>query len=75
MKKLTVTISDNEFSRFGFQSDVLNFEELVRFVKTELAKDALDKSIKLAKKYGLDKLSMEDINQEIKAVRDAKRHS
>jgi hypothetical protein len=40
-------------------------------VNKEITKQTLNKCIQLADKYKLSKMSMDDINDEIKAVRNA----
>ena len=76
MKTLTISISDLELFKFGIQKDQLSFSEFVDIISKELTRQNLSKSIELAEKYGLSKLSMEDITKEVKAVRkNAKNHS
>lgn len=74
MKTLSVSISDTEYSRFGLQKESLTFNEFVELVSRELMRRNLDKCIELAEKYGLSTMTMEEITQEVKAVRDAKNH-
>jgi hypothetical protein len=76
MRTLSIAISDLEFNKFGIKSDKLNFSEFVDLVSKELTRQNLDKSIELAEKHGLSKLTMEDITKEVKAVRkNAKNNS
>ena len=70
MKTLNVKISDGEFTRFGFSSDNIDFNELLLNVKLEIARQALDKSVKLAEKYGLSSMYEEEIEAELKANRN-----
>ena len=76
MKTLTISVSDLELNKFGIKKEQLSFSEFVDIVSKELVLQNLSKSIELAEKYGLSKLSMEDITKDVKAVRgNAKNHS
>jgi len=76
MRTLSISISDLEFNKFGIKTDKLSFSDFVDIVSKELTRQNLGKSIELAEKYGLSKLSMEDITKEVKAVRrNAKNNS
>ena len=73
MRTLNISISDIEFNKFGIKSEKLPFSDFVDIVSRELAIQNLDKCVELAEKYGLSKMTMDEINEEIKAVRnDAK---
>jgi hypothetical protein len=72
MKTLNVAISDLEFNQFGLQKESLTFTEFLDIISREMLKQTLSKSLELAKKYNLSKLSIDDISEEVKAVRDAK---
>ena len=70
MKTLNISISDIEYNKFGLENDKLTFSHLVDLISNELSKQNLNKCIELAEKYGLSKLTMDDINKEVKAVRE-----
>ena len=70
MRTLNIDISDLEYSKFGLKDEKLSFSELLDLVSRELAKKALQDSLVLAEKYGLNTMSMDDITKEVKAVRD-----
>jgi hypothetical protein len=72
MKTLTVNLSEKEFLKYGFRSENLDFDELVRKIKIDLAKEAMKNTVSIAEKEGLSAITLEEINQEIKAVRSAK---
>jgi hypothetical protein len=73
MKTLQISISDIEFNKFGLKEQNLAFSDLLELVSKELSKQNLSKCVELAEKYGLSSLSMEEITDEVKAVRqDAK---
>jgi len=76
MKTINVSISELEFNKFGLKSTNLAFSELVDLISRELIKQKLDESVKLAEKHGLASMSMEEITNEVKAVRkDAKNNN
>ena len=75
MKHLNVEINDFEFTKLGFESENISFTDLKEKISIEYAKDALVKCNQIAKDSGLSQLTMEDINAEIKAVRNAKNNS
>lgn len=73
MKTLRVAISDIEFNKFGLKDSTLNFTDFVDIVSKELTRQNLSKCIELAEKYGLSTMTMDEITNEVKAVRkDAK---
>lgn len=69
MRMLTVSISDIEFNKFGLRNDKLSFSELLEILNKEVMKFNLRKSVELAEKYNLSKLSMDEISEEVKSVR------
>jgi hypothetical protein len=72
MKTLNISISDLEYNQFGIKKDKLSFSEFVDIVNKEVTKQALNKSVQLAEKYKLSKMTMDEISDEVKAVRNAK---
>ncbi len=72
MRTLSVPISDIEFNKFGFVSNTMSFSELLDIINRELLKSKLDKSVQLAQKYNLSKMSMDEITNEVKSLRNAK---
>ena len=69
MRTLNVSISDIEYNKFGLKADKLTFSDFIDIVSKELTRQNLDKCLKLADKYGLSKMSMDEITSEVKAVR------
>jgi len=69
MRTLNVSISDIEYSKFGIKNDNLSFTDFIEIVSRELSKQNLNKCIELANKYGLSKMTMDEITDEVKAVR------
>ncbi len=72
MKTISVSISDLEYNQFGINNDKMSFTEFVDIVNKEISKQTLNRCVQLAEKYQLSRMSMDEINDEVKAVRDAK---
>jgi hypothetical protein len=72
MRTLNISISDIEFNKFGISKDSLTFTEFVELISRELMRQNLNKCVELAEKYGLSSMTMDEINEEVKAVRNAK---
>jgi hypothetical protein len=70
MRTLNISISELEYNKFGLKEDNLSFSELLDIIKREIMRQKLLKSVQLAEKYGLSKMTMEEIDEEIKAVRE-----
>ena len=67
MRTLNVSISELEFNKFGIKESNLNFTEIVDIVSKELTKQNLNKCIQLAEKFGLSKMTMDEITNEVRA--------
>jgi hypothetical protein len=73
MRTLKISLSELECSKFGIQNEQLTFSDLVDLVSRELSMQALNNSVQLAERFGLSNLTMDNITNEVKAVRkDAK---
>lgn len=72
MKTISVSISDLEYNQLGIKNDSLSFTEFVDIVNKEITKQTLNRCIQLAEKYKLSRMSMDEINDEVNAVRNAK---
>ena len=75
MKTISVSISDLEYNQFGINNDKLSFSEFVDLINKEITKQTLNQSVRLAEKYKISKMSMDEITDEVKAVRNAKNNS
>ncbi|MFN7117051.1 MAG: hypothetical protein ACK4TA_09655 [Saprospiraceae bacterium] len=75
MKTLNIAISEKDFNKYGFSAENLSFEELIEKINVELARQALLRAQEIAEQTGLSQMTLEEINAEIQAVRDAKGHS
>jgi hypothetical protein len=73
MRTLNISISDIEYNQFGLKEENLTFTDFVDIVQKELTRQNLNKCLELADKYGISKMTMNEITSEVKAVRkDAK---
>ena len=71
MRALNISISDLEFNKFEIPKENLTFTELVDIISRELLRQNMDKCLELAEKYGLSNMTMDEINEEVKAIRHA----
>ena len=72
MKSVNIQLSDFEFNQLGLKKNKLSLSELIEIIEKKITKQTQEKSIQLAEKYGLSKMTMEEIDEEIKAHRNAK---
>jgi hypothetical protein len=72
MRTLNISISELELDKFGIKKDNLTFSEFLDLISRELMRENLSKCLELAEKYGLSSMTMDEINQEVKVVRNAK---
>ncbi|MFO7864419.1 MAG: hypothetical protein R6U85_10495 [Salinivirgaceae bacterium] len=75
MKSVNIQISDFEFNQLGLDKNNLSLSELIDIIEKKITKQTLERSIQLAYKYGLSKMTMDEINDEVKAYRNAKNNS
>jgi hypothetical protein len=75
MKTLSINISDIEYNQLGLKDERISFTDFVDIINKELTKQALSKCLQLSDKYKLSKMSMDDISNEIKVVRNEKSSS
>ncbi len=69
MKTLNVSISEIEYNKFGLKNEKLTFTDFVDIISKELTRQNLNKCLELSNKYGISKMSMDEITNEVKAVR------
>ena len=72
MRKLNVSISDMVFNNLGIKNENITFSEFTELVRREVMRNNLSNCVALAEKYGLSSMTMNEINEEIKLVRNAK---
>ena len=69
MEKISISVSEGEYKKFGLKSDRLSFLELLELIRNQLATPTLKESTQLVAQYGLSGMSMDEITEEVKAVR------
>lgn len=69
MKTLNVPIDEFEYTRLGLTSDTISFGELKKKLNIESSREALLECNAIATSTGLSKLTLDEINAEIDAVR------
>ena len=69
MRTLNVSISDIEYNKFGLKEEKLTFTDFIDLVSKELTRQNLNKCLELADKYGISEMTMDEITNEVKAVR------
>jgi hypothetical protein len=72
MRTLNISISDLEYNQLGINNDKLSFTEFVDIVNKEISKQMLNKCVQLSEKYKLSTMTMDEISNEVKAVRNVK---
>ena len=75
MKTIQIKVSETDYRKYNLGKEDINFRDLVEMISREYAREALLECNEIAKKEGLSGMTMEEINAEIKDVRDAKNHS
>jgi hypothetical protein len=70
MKMLAIAISDIEYDKFGLKNDKLAFSDFLDIVSKELMRRNLHECIELAEKYGPSSMSLDEIANEVNAVRN-----
>lgn len=69
MKTLNVSISNIEYDKFGLKRVKMTFTEFVDLISREISRQTLNNCVELAEKYGLSKMSMAEITNEVRTVR------
>ncbi len=75
MQTLQIKISDTDIQKYNLENREIKFTDLVDLINKEYARKALLECNEIAKQVELSKMTMDEINAEIKAVRNAKTHS
>lgn len=70
MRTISIDISELEYQKFGLKADRLSFSDFVDMVSRELSRQNLARTVELAERYGLSNMSMNEISEEVKAVRN-----
>jgi hypothetical protein len=69
MKIVQITISDTDYKKYFRKKVKASFNDLKEKILTASFQQSLDKSVRLARKNGLSKMSLKEINAEIGKVR------
>jgi hypothetical protein len=72
MRTIQIKVSETDFQKYNLGSEEIKFTDLVEMISKELMRQNLNKCVELAEKYGLSSMTMDEINEEVKAVRNAK---
>ena len=75
MRTVQIKVSETDFQKYNLGSDEIKFTDLVEVINLEYARNALLECNEIAGKVGFSKMTMDEINAEVKAVRDAKANS
>lgn len=76
MRTLQLRVTETDFRKYNLELDQeIEFSELVQKISLEYARKVLLECNEIAQEVGLSEMTLEDINAEIKAVRDAKGNS
>ncbi len=75
MQTLQIKISKTDFQKYNLRSKEIKFTDLVDLISREYARKALLECNEIAEQEGFSEMTMDEINAEIKAIRDAKTHS
>lgn len=73
MKTISVQVSEVEYNTFGLSKDMFSFSEFADLIERQIAKPALRRCVATAQQNGISDMSPDDINAEIKAVRQCKK--
>ena len=72
MKIISVQMSDWEYGNLGLSKNNFFFSEIADLIEQQIARQALRSSVEIAEKNGLSSMTMDEINNEITAVRQCK---
>ena len=76
MKSLQVNISESDYKKYNFtKGQEIKFPDLVEKINLEYARNALIECNEIAKKTGLSEITLDELNKEINAARNAKNNS
>jgi hypothetical protein len=69
MKTLSVAVTDTGYREFGFANEVVPLAAFLAIIRKELMRQNLQRCTELARKYGLADMSMDEITDEVRPVR------
>ena len=75
MQTIQIKISSTDIRKYNLENKEIKFTDLVDLISQEYARKALLECNEIAEQEGFSKMTIDEINAEIKAVRDAKAYS
>lgn len=72
MQTIQIKISNTDFKKYNFGNEEIKFTDLVDLISKEYARKALIECNKIAENEGLSEMTLDEINAEINAARNAK---
>lgn len=69
MRTIQLSVTDTDYKRYFSRRGKLSFSDLREKILAVSFQQSIEKSVRLAKKSGLSKLTMKEINAEIEKVR------
>ncbi|MDX2246517.1 MAG: hypothetical protein SF052_07075 [Bacteroidia bacterium] len=75
MRTVQIKVSETDFQKYNLGKGEIKFTDLIELISREYARKALLECNAIAEQVGLSTMTMDEINAEIKAVRDGKNHS
>jgi hypothetical protein len=71
MQTLTISIPDTDYAQWGIAGSAYAFSDFVELVRKKMMRKNLDECVELAEKYGLSSMTMDEIDEEVRAARHA----
>jgi len=72
MRTISVQMSDVEYSILGLTKDSFFFSEIADLIERQMAQQALRRCVEIAEKNGLSSMTMDEIDEEVRAIRQCK---
>ena len=73
MKTISLQIPDADFNLLGLTKEQMLYSDFKDILERQFVLRAMDNCLKIAKETGLSEMTLEQINAEIKAVRDERK--
>ena len=70
MKTIQLLLNDKDFCKYHFAKETMTLSEIKEKIETELFQEAIEKSIEIAQRTGLSKISLREINAETLQARN-----
>ena len=75
MRTVQIKVSETDFQKYNLGGTEIKFVDLVEKISREYARKAVLACNQIAEQVGLSSMTIDEIDAEIKAVRNAKNHS